>query len=290
MADELIAAKGTLGNPSLASVFMMQPVHDPVLQALRISNAQVTTQFVPWVSPQSPMPPSDDRQTYLDRSLQLKLCMPFLRVQELGPPLPSPAVRFERQEDGLHLRVTLEEDPSKRQAGALPFSVTAKWGYLKYGQAPDQVLKFDTLLQEPLPPTDPPGPAFRIVAAAKVPDEHVEVLVQALQTADAAIWGIHMEFPWVWGSWMMTDFFGPLGGLIFPRSASSSGCSQRTIRWKPAAIGRSSRRSSTTMPRCPGATARRGTTCPRRSRTPSIACPMPIGSRWTRSPAGRPFR
>src|SRR5215831_3711565 len=133
MADEPIIAQAMLAKPSVASVYMMKPANDPVFQALRVYNENITTQAVP----SSQEEPTADKAYAVDGSTQ-PMCRPFLRVQELGPPLPSPAVRFERQDDGLHLKITLEEDPSRRAEGAIPFTVTVKAVQLKYGDAPDQ--------------------------------------------------------------------------------------------------------------------------------------------------------
>src|SRR5262249_5603536 len=142
-----------LSRPTVAA-YRLNQVDDPVFLAMQRYNTQVVTQG----AAASQVEPTDDTRAYPVDGAPQPMCRPFLRLQQLGPPLPSPAVGFERQDDGLHLKVTMEEDVTKRVAGALPFAVSAKSVQLKYGAAADAVLDFGTPLQEPVPPADPPGP------------------------------------------------------------------------------------------------------------------------------------
>jgi hypothetical protein len=123
-------------------------------------------------------------------------CWPHLRVAWREGFLPGPQVRFQQKEDGMHLTVVFEEDPSKRAPGALPFDVKITSLRLVYGSDASDFLEFPEPLPEPKDATK--GPAFTIEADALVPlDERRARIVSALQTQDAARWTGTMAFEWI---------------------------------------------------------------------------------------------
>lgn len=169
--------------------FDLKTAQDPAFLALQTWNKNVIFTGTP---PTGTEKPTRDNRAYTVLGSSQKFCRPFVRVAWEKGWVEGPEVRFVEDDEGLWLSVALEEDFEHRVAGALPFDVSVKRLALLFA---GQTLAFDDVLQQPLP--DPAtGPAFRLEARAKVPEQSRALLVDALQNANRAQWMCELVFVW----------------------------------------------------------------------------------------------
>ncbi|HWT25188.1 MAG TPA: hypothetical protein VN213_16920 [Solirubrobacteraceae bacterium] len=179
-----------LSADAIGSRLVLDRDIDPIIKVLGHQPAAETTTTV------APDPPVADGRSYPVQGVAEPRCRPYLRVvEEQGPYLAGPKLRFERRDTGVFLTVGLEEDRSQRVAGAVPFDVRMTSLALAYGEGRAQRLEFATLLVTPS--SDPAGPAFRVEAEAKVPVDRQEQIVRDLQGPARAEFVATMELDWV---------------------------------------------------------------------------------------------
>lgn len=177
-----------------ASELMLARQSDPVYAARRRWNDVLV---LSGTQPSFSEPPRDGTAWHPDGSTQA-YGWPQVRVawRQTLMPGPGPELRFASRDDGLHLSVQLQEDPSRRVEGTLPFLVQVRGLRLVYGPAAADVLSFTEWLAEPRDPLS--GPAFTIEADVLVPqDERRARLIAALQSVGVAHWEITLAFEWV---------------------------------------------------------------------------------------------